>query len=156
MNAYKVYRIIMAAVCVLLAALLCAAAVSVYVEGSARKAENSMESIYTPEIAAEKLGRIAPVFCVFAGLLLAGLLPQFREKKGEKPVPAAKRDRGGLPAERTADIPGNRTGEKRRKTLQTVIVVTAVVFLIAGILNGSAMDVLIKAITICTECIGLG
>ena len=34
--------------------------------------------------------------------------------------------------------------------------VTAVVFIIVGALNGDAHDVLIKAINICTECIGLG
>ncbi|MBR4502489.1 MAG: thioredoxin [Clostridia bacterium] len=28
--------------------------------------------------------------------------------------------------------------------------------IIAGALNGSALDVLVKAITICTECVGLG
>lgn len=36
------------------------------------------------------------------------------------------------------------------------IFVIAVVFIIVGILNGGAQDVLIKAINICTECIGLG
>ena len=37
-----------------------------------------------------------------------------------------------------------------------VVGVTAVVFIIVGALNGGANDVLIKAINICTECIGLG
>nr|WP_251616997.1 CD1871A family CXXC motif-containing protein [Pumilibacter muris] len=32
----------------------------------------------------------------------------------------------------------------------------AVSFIIAGIFNGGARDVLIKAVNICTECIGLG
>ena len=40
--------------------------------------------------------------------------------------------------------------------LQAVIVVVAVVLIIAGVFNGSARDVLYKAITICTECVGLG
>ena len=34
--------------------------------------------------------------------------------------------------------------------------VTAVTFIIVGALNGGANDVLVKAINICTECIGLG
>lgn len=34
--------------------------------------------------------------------------------------------------------------------------VIAVVFIVLGIVNGGAKDVLIKAINICTECIGLG
>lgn len=37
-----------------------------------------------------------------------------------------------------------------------IVFVVAVTFIILGILNGGANDVLIKAINICTECIGLG
>lgn len=50
--------------------------------------------------------------------------------------------------------------EKADKIILTVtrsaIGVTAISFIIAGVLNGGAGDVLIKAINICTECIGLG
>ena len=37
-----------------------------------------------------------------------------------------------------------------------VVFITAVTFIIIGINNGSMNDVLIKAIQICTECVGLG
>ena len=40
--------------------------------------------------------------------------------------------------------------------LQAVLAAAAVALIVAGALNGSALDVLYKAITICTECIGLG
>ncbi len=40
--------------------------------------------------------------------------------------------------------------------LRVVIAVIAIVFIIAGILNGGMADVLAKAVRICTECIGLG
>ncbi len=64
------------------------------------------------------------------------------------PAPAAeKQPRGkqekGLPAYATF-------------VLRIVLLFTAVTMIIAGILNGSANDVLQKAIKICTECIGLG
>ncbi len=39
---------------------------------------------------------------------------------------------------------------------RTALVVLAVVFIIMGIANGGARDVLIKAVNICTECVGLG
>ena len=42
------------------------------------------------------------------------------------------------------------------KGIKIGIVVIAVIFIIAGIFNGGADDVLKKAIAICTECIGLG
>ncbi|MCD8040638.1 MAG: hypothetical protein LUF82_03885 [Clostridia bacterium] len=41
-------------------------------------------------------------------------------------------------------------------TVRAVLFVVAVVFIILGILNDGAGDVLLKAVNICTECIGLG
>ncbi|MBQ8079164.1 MAG: thioredoxin [Oscillospiraceae bacterium] len=32
----------------------------------------------------------------------------------------------------------------------------AILFIVIGIFNGSMKDVLVKAIKICTECVGLG
>lgn len=42
------------------------------------------------------------------------------------------------------------------KTVRYVGLIVAVVFIVLGCFNGSARDVLTKAIKICTECIGLG
>lgn len=42
------------------------------------------------------------------------------------------------------------------KTVRFAVFTVAVVFIVVGIFNGSANDVLTKAIKICTECIGLG
>ncbi|MBR2797822.1 MAG: thioredoxin [Clostridia bacterium] len=40
--------------------------------------------------------------------------------------------------------------------LQIALVVIAIGLIVAGVFNGSARDVLYKAINICTECVGLG
>ena len=45
---------------------------------------------------------------------------------------------------------------KKRAIGQVVFIAVAIALIIAGIFNGSARDVLYKAITICTECVGLG
>lgn len=45
---------------------------------------------------------------------------------------------------------------KARSAARAVLYAAAVALLIAGVLNGGMRDVLIKAINICTECIGLG
>ena len=42
------------------------------------------------------------------------------------------------------------------KTVRFIVLAAALVFIVVGIFNGSANDVLTKAIKICTECIGLG
>ena len=45
---------------------------------------------------------------------------------------------------------------RRRILVRRVLMAAAVLFIVLGIFNGSMKDVLIKAIKICTECVGLG
>ncbi|MBO4837186.1 MAG: thioredoxin [Clostridia bacterium] len=40
--------------------------------------------------------------------------------------------------------------------MRQLLFALSLILILSGILNGSARDVLIKAITICSECIGLG
>lgn len=42
------------------------------------------------------------------------------------------------------------------KKTRILLYAVALLLIVAGILNGGMRDVLIKAINICTECIGLG
>ena len=148
MKKRKIYRIIVTAACVLLTALLCVSAVSVCREGLARKSENPLENIYTPEIAAGAISRAAPFLAAFVLLLAAGLLPGLRKERKTAP-PRGAENHGG------EDEPRERDG-KKKKALQAAVLIAAVILIAAGILNGSAWDVLIKAVTICTECVGLG
>ncbi len=50
--------------------------------------------------------------------------------------------------------------EEKREVIifgaRVAVLLTAVVFIIVGVLNGGMNDVLAKAVKICTECIGLG
>ena len=45
---------------------------------------------------------------------------------------------------------------KSKGALQTALIAIAIGLIVAGVCNGSAQDVLYKAINICTECVGLG
>ena len=45
---------------------------------------------------------------------------------------------------------------ERKLTVSIVLFSFALLFNLIGIINGGMKDVLIKAINICTECIGLG
>ena len=43
-----------------------------------------------------------------------------------------------------------------KNVLRVALVILSVVLIVLGITNGGLWDVLVKAINICTECIGLG
>ena len=45
---------------------------------------------------------------------------------------------------------------RKRVIIRRVLLVAAVIFVVLGVQNGSMKDVLVKAIRICTECVGLG
>ncbi|MDO4866681.1 MAG: CD1871A family CXXC motif-containing protein [Clostridia bacterium] len=254
MTKRKLYLALQAVVCIALVVLLSLSAISIYREGSVRKAEHPLESIYTPEAVAEKFAPIAPLIVAGLGLLIVGIALGVKDERAgretedaalERDLAAARVARpseamlterrrqkrvmwlgrglfalcmtpvlvyllnpahfpeadlegmfiglirvllpwtaAGLGAlavcsvlaersalretqaarermkeERAAGIAaGSKPLEPRKRTgmLQAVVIVAAIVLIIAGALNGSARDVLYKAITICTECVGLG
>ena len=129
--------------CIALAVLLAAGAVGIYVEGTARVAENPRESIYTAERAAEKLAPAVPLLIAAAALAVLGIALGAKDPKAGKPAGKA------ACAPPAAEL-------KNAGVIRAAVVVAAAAFILAGVLNGSARDVLIKAIHICTECVGLG
>ena len=129
--------------CILLAAVLAAGAVRIYMEGSARKAADPLESIYTAEEVTRKLFAAVPLIANSVILLLMCLAVKVKDPDADRPAKAEGRM---TPKKET----------KHQKIVQAVVVVAAVLLIIAGICNGSALDVLIKGINICTECVGLG
>ena len=90
MSKGKIFLILQSIVCISLTVLLALSAVSIFREGSARKAENPLESIYTPAAAAAKFAPIAPLFFISLGMLAAGLLLGVRDERAEKPVQDAE------------------------------------------------------------------
>ena len=52
--------------------------------------------------------------------------------------------------------PKKAENERAVRILRAALYAAALVMLIAGVMNGGMRDVLVKAVNICTECIGLG
>ena len=232
----KIYLVLQSIVCILLAALLALAAVSVFREGSARKAANPLENVYTPAAAAAAFAPIAPLFFASLGLrdaeisrnlaaarltapsetmkkerqtqkhltvigwglfalcmvpvavyltnpahfpednlegMIAGLIRVFlpwtavglgalavtgvlRDKSLIRETEAAKGQLQKVPPSPLPKAPEGGNRNQRRGAVQLSLVVLGLFFLVLGVVNGSALDVLIKAISICTECVGLG
>ena len=80
---------------------------------------------------------LAVPFCDVAEKILG-----IKDEKGLKPV------KGGKIQNPVPSVQG--------KTLMVILLIAAVCLLAAGVFNGSARDVLGKAVNVCTECIGLG
>lgn len=87
-------------------------------------------------------------------LLIGGALEQksvLRETEAAKARLKAERAEGIPPVEpKGAKAPG------KQGAVRAVLLAAALLFILLGVLNGSLRDVLMKAINVCTECIGLG
>ncbi len=133
--------------CILTGAALIAADLSIYLEGSALKASDPMAEIYSAEAVAERAVFVLPLFTATVILTIVCAALGVRDNKADKPASDIDIKKNS-PEE---GIPGSVAN-----VIRVVLLAAALIFIIAGILNGSMQDVLIKATKICTECIGLG
>ena len=95
-----------------------------------------MSGSYTRDKAVGAVIAVTPLFALWVAAILWGKRVWPR---------ASKRDVKVLRAEHAA-----------HGKLRTALYAVALALIIAGVMNGGMRDVLIKAINICTECIGLG
>lgn len=144
-KAFLILRRITAAATLLVTALLCIGFVSIYLTG--QSGENLVNGVYlspvfTRENVGEMLLRLSPVFVISGLLVVASCVMQAvsGSKSGTDPAPR----------------PVHYTDAPRQGAARLVLAALALLFIILGVMNGGARDVLIKAINICTECIGLG
>ena len=107
--------------------------------------------MYTAEIIATKLSVLAVPVVIFIFCVIVAAV-QKKSGAAAAPHPAGKElYEKGIYA-RTAQ----KENAKQAGILRAVLFVVAVVLIVFGIFNGGMRDVLVKAINICTECIGLG
>ena len=134
-----------AALCLLLAALLIAAALDICLDGSARRRVDPGAAVYTAEtIDAHAKAPLAVLAAVAVTAILCAALG----------VRAAQ---AGQPVRTAAMVPGRpAAGNRRQRMLRGVLFLLAAGCIVIGICNGSMKDVLVKAVNLCTECIGLG
>ena len=135
------------ALCALAAFLWIAAAVRICREGlAARAAGDPLAPVFTREIVRARALPGALALCAAVAVAVAARLLRVRTEDGEK--------RGGSSGTVRA-VPPVAEG-KRTRTVRITLLVFALALIAAGILNGSARDVLVKAAHLCTECVGLG
>ena len=158
MDKRKILLYINSALYGLWAILTAGSAISIYREGSAYQAQGHPEAwIFTREKAVEAFGMYIPVLALAVVMTLICVAMGIRDDKQDKPV--AYSDLIDIyKAEREAgrDVQAEAAGAKRLRNVKIALLIVAVIFVIAGIFNGSMEDMLIKAVNICTECVGLG
>ena len=148
------FLIVQAALCAMIAALLAAGALSLYLDGAAKQAEGDLfYYMFTRERAGAKLLPVLPLLCCAVGLTVAGVLLGIRDENEDKPVRDEKllRDLGSI-QERAV----HQQADRKTAILRTAVLVIALVLIVIGIINGGLEDVLAKGAAVCTECVGLG
>lgn len=90
-----------------------------------------------------------PTVIALAAVYICGRMESASISREIEAYKAAGIKPGKAPEKKKAD-------PKKRNVIRAVLCIVAVVFILLGIGNGGAIDVLGKAIRICTECIGLG
>ena len=104
-----------------------------------------IDPVFSRDLAAAALRPVLPVFLVFVALLILALLLR------------AGRDPGHIvPLRFPAAARAEKGGRAFMPHLQAILYVLAGALIVLGVVNGGLYDVLVKAINICTECIGLG
>ena len=128
---------------VLLAIALCWAALDLWLEGRAIRQTSPAAVIYSPEAVHARAGKVLPVFLAWLVALVAALCFGPRNAKPFHPRTRASAQ---------AAVPTPR----RLQWLRIGLFAAAAVLIVLGVLNGGLRDVLVKAVNLCTECIGLG
>ena len=136
-----------------LAGFLCLSALGICRAGLAARAADPLVWIYTREKAGEALLRLLPVFLLWLAATTAALVLRVRDRNADRP--AGVRD--AAQQMRKVRERGEKDGERRRVTIvRAVVLALAAALIAAGFFDGSVRDVLVKAVNICSECIGLG
>lgn len=154
MTRRQAFLIVQAVLCALVAALLAAAALTLYFDGAVKQAEGDLfYYMYTREKVGDKLLPILPLLLGSLGMAVGGVILGVRDEKQDRPVRDEKlmRDLGNL-----RDRAVHQTASPKELYLRVAILALAAVLIAAGIFNGGLADVLAKGAAICTECVGLG
>ena len=143
----KILRYIFSIATVGMVLILCWQCLDIYLTGNQAENINAgvyLSPVYSVEIVSERLAAIRPLAVVYAVIALVAIVAQIGWGK-------VSRTKVKIRPYHPSTQPG-----KTVNIARVAILCLGVLFIILGVMNGGARDVLVKAINICTECIGLG
>lgn len=124
--------------------LCCWQAIDIYADGITA-AEH--ESIFRADDVRDRLSVLAGPLSAFG--IVGGLAIILHAQAPGKAISGHFREARVYTSNKTNPVKG-------KNILRMLLLCAAIVFIMLGAMNGGAYDVLVKAINICTECIGLG
>ena len=154
MTRKELFLIAQAVLCTVIAVLLTAGAVCLYLDGAAKQAEGDLFFyIFTRGRVGVKLFPVLPLIFLSLGLSVTGWILGIKDENAEKPVRNEKllRDPGSIQNKAVL-----RQTDPKAGILRKAVLVIALILIAIGILNGGLEDVLAKGAAVCAECIGLG
>ena len=129
------------------ALLLCWQCLDIYLTGNQSdniSAGVYLSPVYSAQIVSERLSKVEPLLVIYAVFAALTIVAQICWGKPSRP------------AGKIHPCPPRVQSRKTVSIMRLVVVCLGVLFIILGVMNGGSRDVLVKAINICTECIGLG
>ena len=144
MRLHRVYNILFSIVLVIAGICLIAGCLCIYFSGDQPFSRESVATTFS--------GIAFPVYLCVAmtiGNIIWGIISPIDYDK--KPSVKKRAKKSNDSDEEVID-----PAEKKFRPYRNAIIVAALIFIVAGLINGGTIAVLAKAINICTECIGLG
>ena len=142
----RLMRSLTAIMLVTVISLLCWQMIDIFLDGNGAVSAGN-EDIYRADDITTRLKGLNAPLCAFAAV--GGITVILHALAPEKALSGCFRDVRVSTSNITEPLKG-------QNKLRLLILCTAIVFILLGVMNGGAYDVLVKAINICTECIGLG
>ena len=143
---HRTYNVIFSIVLVIAGICLIAGVLTIYFSGDQPFSRESVAATFS--------GIAFPVNLCLA-MTVINILWEFLSPTEEKKAPRKKAARKTSSNNKEEDEAFD-AGEKKYRPYRNAIIVAAIIFIVAGLINGGTIAVLAKAINICTECIGLG
>lgn len=155
MSKHKTIPVVQGIVCVIAALMLCLGAAGIYREGidQIRAGGDELAWIYTPERITAHLMPVLPFLALSIALTAASMIIGIKNSE-DMPLPSIQgRNTHALPK---PQYPSFKNCQRTVFAVRLIIVLLSAAMILGGILNGSMRDVLVKAVNLCMECVGLG
>lgn len=152
----KALRWLTAAGTVLILLLIAWQCVDIYLVGNSPANLDAngihLQDVYRMDDVANRLSRFVLPLAVYGALVLLSVIMHMLYGQGRM----AKQDAVSKKAFNVGSVKDHANQSAGLPAIRIILFGVAVLFIVLGVMNGGWYDVLVKAINICTECIGLG